>query len=257
LFKKRLAEMTVRSGWCLDVDIDEYFDYPYSDTLTLSGFLEYLNARDYTAVLTQMLDMFSDRPLSALAEAPASENVKEVYRYYDLSQVRKVDYRSSDLTRRHAHLNKVPNGSVSLQFGGIRQVLFGINCLLSKHSLFRMNSCLELFPHVHFVNRARLADVACVLLHYKLVGNAYETALQNKDAFHGTSKGYNDLMTLIEEMPDRRIKSDTSVEFRSTADLVESGFLFASDAYVCHAERRGVNTTPLSSCHAGQLYSCK
>src|SRR5713101_7839389 len=31
LFKKRLAEMAIPVGWCLDVDIDEYFDFPFSN----------------------------------------------------------------------------------------------------------------------------------------------------------------------------------------------------------------------------------
>ena len=67
-FKKCLAELVVPSGWCLDADIDEFFDYPFSATMDLSQFLRYLNRRQFSAVIAQMLDMFSDKPLSALAE---------------------------------------------------------------------------------------------------------------------------------------------------------------------------------------------
>ena len=49
LLKKQLAERTVPAGWCLDVDIDEFFDYPFSDVLPLPEFLEYLNGKGYSA----------------------------------------------------------------------------------------------------------------------------------------------------------------------------------------------------------------
>jgi hypothetical protein len=240
LFKKRLAEMAVPAGWCLDVDIDEYFDYPYSHVVSLSKFLEYLNRGKYTAVLTQMLDMFSDRPLAALAEKALQENLRDVYRYYDLSQINKMDYRTAKLTRTYAPKNQISNENTCLYFGGIRKTLFGINCLLSKHSLFRTSEGLELFPHVHFVNKARVADVSCVLLHYKLVSNAYETSSQNKEAFIGTGKGYSDLMRLIEERPEQRIKTETAVELHTIADLLESNFLFLSNDYSQYAKAAGL-----------------
>src|SRR5437588_5791323 len=39
LLKKYLAQKSVRGGWCLDADIDEFFDYPCSDVLRLPEFL--------------------------------------------------------------------------------------------------------------------------------------------------------------------------------------------------------------------------
>lgn len=231
VFKKRLAEMVVPDGWCLDVDIDEYFDYPFSHVVSLSRFLEYLNRGKYTAVLTQMLDMFSEGPLAALAHKTPQENLKDVYRYYDLSQVSKVDYRTAELTRAYAPENHISHEDTGLYFGGIRKALFGLNCLLSKHSLFRTGKGLQLFPHSHFVNKAKIADVSGVLHHYKFAGNAYESALLNKEAFVGTQKGYNDMMRLIDLRPEYRIKTETAVEFRSIVDLVENKFLFVSEDY--------------------------
>src|SRR5215204_4289545 len=48
-----------RGRWTLTVDIDELFDYPYSDIVGLDSLLKYLNDKGYTAVVGQMLDMFS------------------------------------------------------------------------------------------------------------------------------------------------------------------------------------------------------
>src|SRR4028119_1076508 len=62
--KQYLIERFGRGRWCLCVDIDELFDYPYSDVVDLGSLLGYLNERSYTAVVAQMLDMFPEEPLS-------------------------------------------------------------------------------------------------------------------------------------------------------------------------------------------------
>jgi glycosyltransferase involved in cell wall biosynthesis len=243
--KRHLAESAIVGGWCLDVDIDEFFDYPFSDRIGLQKFLDYLNGKHYTAVITQMLDMFSDRPLSYLAQR-RQEDLKQIYHYYDLSQVRKTNYRESELALAYARENELPGGGTALCFGGIRKTLYGIDPLLTKHSLFRLGDGMELFPHIHFVNKARLADVSCLLLHYKLASNACETTRQNRDAFFGISKGYSDLLDLVTKRPDYRIKGETAMEFRRVDDLLETGFLFVSDDYRTFAGRCGLANTPQS-----------
>lgn len=230
LFKKYLAQKSTEGGWCLDADIDEFFDYPFSNIIKLTEFIEYLNNKQYTAVITQLLDMFSDKPTSNLARKQ-EENLKLAYQYYDISELTKIKYQLSEFVTKYGHGNESPNGNEMLYFGGIRKTLYGNDCLLSKHSLFFPGKGLELFPHGHFVNNARLADVSCVMLHYKLTSNALDTALQNKEGFLGNSKGYRDFIDFIMKNPDYKIKQNTAVKFRSVNELVESGFLYMSEEY--------------------------
>lgn len=229
LLKRYLALKCVVGGWCLDTDVDELFDYPFSDVVGLQEFLGYLNKKQYTAVICQLLDMISDKPLSHLMKTE-QENLQAVYRYYDISAVKKADYRLSEIASKFGQKNVVANPNIAIYSGGIRKTLYGNDCLLTTHSLFRLGKNLELFPNIHFVNNARLADVSCVNRHYKLVSNARATALQNKVA-HPTLKGYNDLITLLMKKPDYLIKQSTAVEFRSVNDLVENDFLCVSDDY--------------------------
>lgn len=230
LFKKYLAQKSAEGGWCLDADIDEFFDYPFSDVIGLREFLEYLNRKQYTAVITQLLDMFSDRPVSHLAKKQ-EENLKAVYQYYDISEVTRTDYRVSKIVAMYGHENQISNGNAALISGGIRKTLYGNDCLLTKHSLFLPGKGLELFPHVHFVNNARLADVSCVMHHYKLTSNALDIALQNKERFSANSNGYADFIDVIIKKPDYQIKQNTAVKYGSVNGLVESGFLFMSEEY--------------------------
>src|SRR5215208_1903508 len=91
--KQYLVERFGRGRWTLSTDMDELFEYPYSDVVSLKALLGYLNAHSYTAVVTYMLDMFPET-LLAPAEDPAAgyEDLKEANRFYDISGVRTRDY---------------------------------------------------------------------------------------------------------------------------------------------------------------------
>src|SRR5919199_841328 len=79
LFKQYLVgRFGKKDRWCLCADIDELFDYPYSDVVGLGSFLGYLNANSYTAVAAQMLDMFPERPLSGREGNLEDEPLKEL-----------------------------------------------------------------------------------------------------------------------------------------------------------------------------------
>ena len=226
-------------GWCINADIDELFDFPWSTAISLQLFLRYLNGRNYTAAVSQLLDMFADKPLSYLHEMKV-ESPADTYRLYDLSDILRVPYHEGQVTRTYGGTNLVSNQRTELFYGGIRKSLYGsewyTNCLLTKHSLFRLNSGLHLFRHVHFVDRARLADVSCVMRHYKLASNVIKTATQNRVNLHGVSKGYDALLRFVLENPGFELKRITSAEWQDANRLVEAGFLFASDEYRDYVE---------------------
>lgn len=230
VLKKIMAIKMVSGGWCLDVDIDEYFDYPHSNIINLNKFLNYLNNHNYNSVLTQMLDMFSDKPLSYLKNKQ-NEDIKSVYRFYDLTQIKKINYYKDPIAMKYGKDNEITNSNIHLFYGGIRKSLYGIDCLLSKHSLFSRQEKIELFTHVHFLNSSKVADISCVLLHFKLTSNAYETSLQNKKSFSGTSYGYSDFIELLINQPYCRIKQNTSIEFQNVNQLITDNFLKISDNY--------------------------
>jgi Glycosyl transferase family 2 len=230
LFKKYLAAHSIRGGWCLDADIDEFFDFPFSDVIDLRRFLVYLNQNQYTTVITHLLDMFSDKPLSYLTNE-RKEDVKAAYRYYDISDVIKTDYRTSDVVAKYGNVNKLADSKTALYWGGIRNTLYGSNCLLTKHSLFFPEAGIDLFPHVHFANKANVADVSGVMLHYKLTSNAMAIALQNRDNFTENSKTYSAFISTLQRESDRQIRQDTAQRFGSVNDLIACEFLAVSRAY--------------------------
>lgn len=86
--KRYLIERFGRGRWTLSVDIDELFEYPCSDVVSLKALLGYLNENSYTAVVSYMLDMFPEKPL--FEDAPLMEEdlpLKELHRFYDISDI--------------------------------------------------------------------------------------------------------------------------------------------------------------------------
>ena len=106
--KRYLAERFSPDRWNLCADIDELFDYPFARELPISGFLGYLNQRRFTAVVAQMLDMFSELPLGEIESSP-DDRLMDTYTYYDISAidkhpvrvVRSAETRGRDAPGRH------------------------------------------------------------------------------------------------------------------------------------------------------------
>lgn len=221
LFKRYLAERSGKGGWCLDADIDELFDYPLSDAVDLQSFLSYLNDSRYTAVITQMLDMF------AKTFPPSSDSrgdLQRLYTFYDLSAVRHTDYGNAELVRRFASANTVDSAGAELLWGGIREALYGNHCLLTKHSLF-YPAAIEAFPHIHMVNGARVADVSGILLHYKLTANAMEMAIQNRDHFTQNSDSYGAFVEVLKKQQLPNLNGHSAKRFVNVQDLEKERFV--------------------------------
>ncbi len=189
----------------------------------------------HTAVITQLLDMFSDRPLGRITKTDA-HSIQQDYQYFDTSAITKTKYALSNIAAKYGSENTLANADTALYWGGIRKTLYGNDCLLTKHSLFYTGAGLELFPHVHFVNNAQLADVSCVMLHYKLTANALGIAQQNKERFTANAKSYCAFMDLLTQTPDLQIRTESATKFCSVNDLIGLGFLDISENYEEHVK---------------------
>ncbi len=88
LMRRYLIERFGRNRWSLCVDIDELFDYPYSDIIGLDSLLGCLNSKSYTAVTAQMLDMFPKK-VSVNSAQEIGRELKKEYRFYNVSEIDK------------------------------------------------------------------------------------------------------------------------------------------------------------------------
>lgn len=222
------AQMFVRGGWRLVVDADELFDYPGSNRLKIREILRQLNALGKTAVVAQMLDMIPNGTLSDIQNGTYDKAIQSCG-YYDISEIEKKDYFSQEIKFKwFLEQNLISNSDIKFHFGGIRRTLFGEDCCLSKHPLFRPGPNTLVLPHPHVSTGLNCADFTALLRHYKFTGDFVERErklLAEGRIAHGeTALRMNTMM----KKPNLRFVQPTSLRYSTPEDLIDKGFLVMS-----------------------------
>jgi Glycosyl transferase family 2 len=241
--RRYLIDRFGNEGWSLFVDMDEHFDYPYSDIIPLDSLLGYLNSKAYTAVTAQMLDMFAESPLSVRKHKPV-ETWKAEHRFYDISDVKRINLpEEGDLLRR----NVFESDEVAVRLrGGVRERVFGFSPFLTKYPLTFSDGTIQGRQRPHKIFNARIADLTCVLFHYKFYGLSlqgyWKTSIDMKDKENPQRRRvYEQYMESLEDDTDLQIKRESAKEISSVNELLENGFLVASEDYLSwvNAEEEG------------------
>jgi glycosyltransferase involved in cell wall biosynthesis len=160
--KRYLAECFSRGRWNVICDIDERFDWPYSDRTDVHALLEYLNHYGYSAVVTQMLDMFSSEPLDPDENGQVRPSRHSLF---DLSAIEKQPYPNAPST-------------IKMHWGGIRRLWFGTRNGLTKAALVKMDGRVKTFLNWHDTSGARIADITCLLLHFPFANKFHEKVVE-------------------------------------------------------------------------------
>lgn len=220
------ARRVVRGGWVLFADADEMAELPLG---TLSALTGYANAEGYTAVLGQMIDLYSPRPYAAQAgmDYPAAI---AACRHWSARGLERISYHDAPRIGFHWFLrdNICDDPGVTLLQGGLRAEVFGETPFLSKHSLVRNLPGLDLMTHPHAASRVRVADVTLALRHYKLAGPW--RARDRASVAAATWDHSEDARRLLAAADDRfEIAPHESLDWRGAENLLERGVLYASD----------------------------
>lgn len=231
--KRYLIERFGRGRWTLSLDMDELFDYPYSDVVSLKALLRYLNDNSYTAVVCYMLDLFSAEPLSR--EGNGEKSFKERQRFYDLSQIRTQSYGDiGDIG------NEASNEEIMILKGGVQKRIFSISPLLTKHPLVFLDGRLRPMDlSDHWAGNARVADFTGILLHYKLSDSLYELVRREMEERRYISRHgkYDKYFEILEGDPELLMVDDASKELGSVNDLVGTRFVSVSKQYMKLVDR--------------------
>src|SRR5215208_2254138 len=224
-----IERFSQKGRWCLYADIDELFDYPYSDVVSLSSLLRYLNERSYTAVVAQMLDMFPEEPLSGSASSP-DELLKERHRFYDISNIQTKGIKE------HGRNNIYESDDIEYFLGGIRSSLFATKAYLTRFALMFSDGRLKPFAGSgHRVDNARVADLTCVYFHYKFLDEHFHKKVASavrEENYPYNSSQYKKYLEVLEKNPGLLVKGEGARELRSVNDLVENHFLVVSEEYM-------------------------
>ncbi|MCP4397074.1 MAG: glycosyltransferase family 2 protein [bacterium] len=214
-----------KGRWSLCVDIDEFFDYPYSDKIPFSSLIEYLNTQAYTAVVAYMLDMFSDRPLGSTKSADEHSSLKDLYTFYDISDIRRQPYKHTT--------NLISNSQIQRYRGGIRNTVFDTDVLLIKHPLIFLDRNILPVGSLHRVFQGCIADFTCVLLHYKFTDDfyAYTSRSVQEENHWKNSLRYKEYYEVLKHEPHLSMQQKTSKRLKHVNELIDNQFLIVSEKY--------------------------
>lgn len=234
--KQYLIERFGRGRWSLFVDVDEFFDYPFSGIVDLRALLGYLSRNSYTAVVAHMLDMFPEDPISDIG-GDVDEPFREQHRFYDVSNIRMWNYWDRPFVSGAG--NTLTNDRIRVLSDGILKTVFDQRTPLTKHPLvFFDGETKPMDGSSHTVSNAEIADLTCVLLHYKFVGHFYENIRRavREENYMKDSQKHKKYLRALEQNPQLLLKRDTARELGSVDELVESGILMVSEDYLALAE---------------------
>lgn len=229
-FKRFLCNRFGQDRWCLFVDVDELLAYPGMDRRSLEELAKFASDRGYTAVVTQMLDLYPDLPL---AEMPPTENLdmRELCQFYELTDIERTNY--SDKTGIGA-----PE-AIASHSGGVRRRMFGTNNGLTKVSLFFNGRGVRAFHNWHHVLGVRIADFTVALLHYPFTRSFRDKVLEAaRSGRYGwlTTDEYRSYATVMADNPSVAMQSDASMRYDGPKQLVDQGFLQTSAEFAVWAE---------------------
>lgn len=230
--RETAARQVLQGGWLLFADSDEM-------TEVLGGLrtlLDYCNVQGFTAVVSQMLDMFAPLPLSQTRGLTYTQ-AQSLMDRYSLGALEHQPYFAPDSPLQWFMKDNRGAEGVDLLIGGLRREVFNEDCLLSKHSLVRNLPGVQLMTHPHMASNVTVADVSIVLRHYKLAGDF--VARDQASVEQGTWDHSEDARRLdTVGASDFQIKPAQSQVYAGPGQLTEQGFLVASQAYSAFASQK-------------------
>jgi hypothetical protein len=227
LIRRHLVTRFALQRWSLSLDIDERFDYPFSEVVSMPSLLRYLENRGATALVAYLLDRFPPGPLLEHLPGPGDDPERR-QPLYDVSEVRREPYDSV----RRSRGSRLSNPEIRWLRGGVRQSAFGVDESLTKQPLVFNGRGTRPRPG-HHVLGARVADFTAVLHHFKFTRSFLPTLHRALDegSFSRNSESWRRMQRALEADPRLRLDTGEVRTLRTVDQLVEEGFLVVSDEF--------------------------
>ena len=229
-FRSYLLRRYGRRRWCLVADIDERFDYPFSNACPLPRLIAYLDHCGFNAVAACILDMFADAPLNAL-RTDGGSSLREEYPYCDLANLRERPAVPGK--------NQFPDTPPPLYCRGVFETVFGTRVPLHKYPLVKTGDGLSARDiGIHRIERgARIADVSAVLFHYPFTQDLPRKCQRAVagNVYHKRSEKYRAVLGRLEAFPDLNVFREAErPEKIARADDLIGRCVTVSDGYKRH-----------------------
>jgi hypothetical protein len=206
--------------WCLVVDADEIFKYPFSECINLKQLCYFLDEKKVSAVRSILLDMYSDKPIRDNIYK-SGEDFLKLFTYYDREWCEDKRRVNSFFT------------------GGMRMRVFGLKVCLNKVPLVRFNRRIFLTGGTHYIEDAKCYDqIRGVSLHFKYMQDFIERSQEEveRKQHWAQAKEYKQYMKKIEQNPNLNLSYGNSAKYTDTKQLIQEGIMLCSQEFKDYAE---------------------
>ncbi len=201
--------------WCLLLDIDEFFYFPFCDKgRTFEDFLGFLVDNNYAVVKSMMLDMYSDRSIDKTVLLPG-KSLFETCPFFDRPKYLNLffEYDFHRLQR--------------IYFQGVRKRVFSTTANVRKYILIKYEQGMRLKPgHHHYLwPGKKLAKIRTFIFHFKFLEGFVEYSRESieRGCHWNSSSEYKNYLAKFKVNPDLMLyDANVSIKYRNTDTFVEN-----------------------------------
>ncbi|MDZ7776443.1 MAG: hypothetical protein U5L09_12980 [Bacteroidales bacterium] len=221
--KLYMANEFGNNTWAIISEINELFDFPLSEYISLSYLINYLNKNNYTGLLANKLDMHADIDLVNPSFSFNSKNYLELMKYYS------VDFITE-------YCDDQGNGcKIKKMRGGIKQEIFNIEDNDLSSVPFINTSKVKAINNSKHHENINLADITGVIFSYEFTPDFKEKVVHSSHDFYpdvahlANYQKYYDKMRLFSHL---NLKNSSSSEFENTTKLIERNFIHITSKFM-------------------------
>ena len=204
--------------WCLLIDLDEFFYFPFCDQgRTFQDFITSLNRKGRILVKSMMLDMYSNKKIHETKLFP-DVSIFNSCPYFDRPKYLWLFFRADF---------KLAN---FIYFQGVRQRVFSSSSIVRKYPLVRYMRSMRLRAGHHhlFVPFKYLARDRTFLFHFKFLSDFRDYTFDciERKCHWNRSSEYQAYYNLISQHPNLNLyNSSVSVRYRDTNTFLQNRIL--------------------------------
>lgn len=207
--------------WALTVDADEHFIYPHYEYIDIHKFCSYLDGVGRQAVLSLLLDMYSDKALDETIH-PTGGSLVDTCPFFDPGPYRSIRI------ERHPKVQF---------YGGVRDRLFrrtlGNQCdppTVSKVPLVKWRAGMRYLLSTHTLTPVVMAGLVTNLLHFKFLDDFHQRAvIEAERAEHfDNAREYRSYLDYIKNKNSLTLHYSNSVRFEDSGQLIGMGLMRTS-----------------------------
>jgi glycosyltransferase involved in cell wall biosynthesis len=219
-----------KGRWCIVVDADELFAYPFMEHLSLSQLISYLENNHFSAMKSILLDIYSDLPVSETNYLQGEDPIS-CCSYFD-PQFSLKEYTFFD-KKNWEYFNQI------CYSGGLRSNFFGSfmnqeqSFCLNKFSLFKYGGETYLVQGMHAINGANIADVSGAVFHSKFLNDfIFKAENESKREEHfNNAVEYKNYKHHLDQNENMVLKSERSEKYEDSLKLIDLKIMSVSEKY--------------------------